>query len=383
MRARSIQPSVSSWRRLGAALLLSAAAALGVSACGGDNDPGAQDVLNTAFSKSVKSADLALEAQLKLRGGSAGPGLLRITARGPYRDNPGKLPSVDLDLSVSPGSGGQSISTGFLSTGDRAFVKFQDAFYEQPKAQVEQTNRALATRRGRRGSLKALGLDPRSWLRNAKKEGDEDVAGVKSTHVSGQLDVKKVLRDFNDVLRKSGGALGAAGGATPPRPLSDAEIGKVAQVVKNPSFDVYVGKDDKIVRRVAGRLEFEVPQRARANLRGLQGGSLQFSVQLSKVGGDQRIEAPANARPLSDLTKTLGGAGLGGITGGATGGAAPGATTTPSQPTAPPSGGSAAPPSGGAGSPTAEAFARYSKCLDKAKPSDRQALQRCAAELRK
>ena len=208
-------------RRLLATVLLLAVAAL--SACGGsDNDKSAQDLLDTAFKQSVKSADIVLDAQLKLSGGASGSGPVRVLAKGPYRVNKGKLPSVDLNLTVSPG-GGQSISTGFLSTGDRAFVKFQDAYYEQPRANVAKANESLASRAKQRGSLKSLGLDPRTWLRGAKQEGEEDVAGVKTTHVSGRLDVQNLMHDFNDLVRKSGGALGGSGAAVPkpsPTPTS-------------------------------------------------------------------------------------------------------------------------------------------------------------------
>jgi hypothetical protein len=357
-------------RRLLAAVLLLAVGAL--SACGGsDNDKSAQDLLNTAFKQSVKSADIALDAQLNLTGGSSGAGPVQVRAQGPYRANQGKLPSVDLNLTVSPG-GGQSISTGFLSTGDRAFVKFQDAYYEQPKANVDQANRTLATRTKQRGSLKALGLDPRTWLRGAKQEGEEDVAGVKTTHVSGRLDVNNLMHDFNDLIRKSGGALGGTGTVTP-KPLSESEIKQVADVVKDPHFDVYVGKSDNVIRRVSGRLQFSVPALAQSSLGGLKGGSLEFSVELSKVNGNQRIQAPANARPLSDLTNSLGAGALGAL-GGATGGT--GTQTTP------PSGGSSGGTTGGTTTPSADAFKRYARCLDKANPSDRQALQKCASLLR-
>jgi hypothetical protein len=327
-------------RVLGAVLLLAIAA---LSACGGsDNDKGAQDLLDTAFKKSLNSADIVLDAQLKLSGGASGSGPVRVLAKGPYRVNKGKLPSVDLNLTISPG-GGQAISTGFLSTGDRAFVKFQDAYYEQPKANVAQANNSLATRAKQRGSLKSLGLDPRTWLRGAKQEGEEDVAGVKTTHVSGRLDVQNLMHDFNDLVRKSGGALGGSGAAVP-KPLSDADIKQVSDVVKDPNFDVYIGKADNVIRRVAGQLQFDVPGGAQSALGGLKGGSLEFSVELSNVNGNQRIEAPANARPLSDLTKSLGGGALGGIT-------------------------------GGSGS-------SYKRCLDKANSSDRQALQKCASLLK-
>jgi hypothetical protein len=328
-------------RRILATVLLLAVAAL--SACGGsDNDKNAQDLLDTAFKKSLKSADIVLDAQLKLSGGASGSGPVRVLAKGPYRVNKGKLPSVDLNLTISPG-GGQAISTGFLSTGDRAFVKFQDAYYEQPRANVAKANDSLASRAKQRGSLKSLGLDPRTWLRGAKQEGEEDVAGVKTTHVSGRLDVKNLMHDFNDLIRKSGGALGGSG-TTVPKPLSDAEINQVADVVKDPNFDVYVGKTDKLIRRVSGRLQFDVPGTAESSLGGLKGGSLQFSVELSNVNGNQRIEAPSNARPLSDLTNSLGTGALGGISGGSA--------------------------------------SSYKRCLDKANSSDRQALQKCARLLK-
>ena len=78
-----------------------------------------------------------------------------------------------------------------------------------------------------------------------------------------------------------------------------------------------MGKQDDIIRRVSGRVEFEIPKRSRAGLGGLDGGSIVFSVEFRDVNGDQEIEAPANARPLSDLTDSLGAGGLpGGLGGG-------------------------------------------------------------------
>jgi hypothetical protein len=113
---------------------------------------------------------------------------------------------------------------------------------------------------------------------------------------------------------------------------------------------------------VSGRVEFEIPKRSRAGLGGLDGGSIVFSVELRDVNGDQEIEAPAKARPLSDLTDSLG---AGGLLGG--GGEEPQAPGPPDMP----SGGS-----GGTDDP--EAFRRYAECLDRARPEDTEELQRCA-----
>jgi hypothetical protein len=83
------------------------------------------------------------------------------------------------------------------------------------------------------------------------------------------------------------------------------------------------------------------------------------------VNGDQEIEAPANARPLSALTESLG-----------SGGAIPGLGGGSDNP-APES------PSNGDTSPEAQEFQEYAECLDKARPEDTEALQGCAELLQR
>jgi hypothetical protein len=98
-----------------------------------------------------------------------------------------------------------------------------------------------------------------------------------------------------------------------------------------------------------------VPKEDRDSVGGIEGGSLSFTIELSKVNGDQKIVAPAKARPLSELTQSLGTTALGG------GGS--GSSTTP-----------APSPS----SPGSSDYKRYADCLDRADPHDTDALQRCA-----
>ena len=126
---------------------------------------------------------------------------------------------------------------------------------------------------------------------------------MQTCHISGTLEVTKVVANINQFVKRSAAALGGATGQQAPEPLSAKDIRQISEVVKNPSFDVYVGEDDDILRRVSGRLGI---RRARGRLRtslGLKGGSLEFSVEFSDANGDQSIEAPANARPLSALTR--------------------------------------------------------------------------------
>lgn len=356
-------------RPLGTVLLVVAVLA----GCGGGDDrESVEDLLDKAFRQSIRSADLDVEATLELKGEGAGDPI-NLQASGPFRSNEGKLPSVDLTLRLGTGGGGQTIETGFLSTGDRAFVKFQDVYYEQPRAEVRRANRALAENRGKReSSLSALGLDPRSWMSEAKDEGDEKVAGVETRHVSGTLDVAHMMSDLNKLVERGGSALGGATGQQAPEPLTDAEIRRIAEVVRDPTFDVYVGKEDDTIRRVSARIEADVPEEDRDGLNGLAGGTLAFSIEFEDVNGDQEIEAPSSARPLSDLTRSLGSGALEGLTPvepPEDGGSNQGGEPDPDRP-------------GGGQSPDAEDFRRYADCLDQARPEDTEALQRCAELLR-
>ncbi len=366
-------------------------ATVALASCGGDEDrDDVEGLLDTAFSGGIESADLKLDAELRLEGSPSLERPLRLQASGPFRSNDDMLPSADIELKIGTDGGGQTITTGLLTTGDRAFVKFQDVYYEQPPAQVRRANQALRRNRSRDSSLSELGLDPRGWLADAQDEGDADVAGVETNHISGVLDVESVLRDFNRFARRSGAAVEGATGGAPPEPLTGAQIAGISESVKNPSFDVYVGKADGLIRRVSGRIEFEVPANTRERLGSIESGALEFSLELADVNGDQEIEAPAKARPLSALTRSLGGASVleslgSGI--GAGGGSDDSlGESTPE--IVPPNNGDG---DGGGGqlppesttTPEAEDFKEYAECLDDARPEDTEALQRCSELLQR
>jgi hypothetical protein len=353
-------------------LLLVLFAAVALNSCASDDEPlDAQSILDRGFTTGMRSADLAIEAELELKGSSSFGDPVRIQAKGPYISAKDRLPSADIELEVGSEGNGQTVSTGLLTTGHRAFLKFQDVYYEQPPAQVRRTNRLLRERRGSQGSLSELGLDPRGWISDARNEGEADVAGVETMHVSGSVDMRRLMRDLNSFLRRSASALGGATGAKP-APLTPVQVSAIADAVENPSFDVYVGKKDGIIRRVSGRIDFEVPKVKRAGLGGIDSGSIRFSVEFTDVNGDQKVEAPAGARPLSALTRSLGGGSL--LEGLAGDRQAPSPTNPPPETPVPGSNDDA--------SPGTDDFKAYSDCLDEARPEDTEALQRCADLLR-
>ena len=375
--------SRTSLRRLLAPFLLpmgALACASVVGSCGGGdgNQDDVESLLDRAFRQPIERADLKIDGQLTVDGLRGLERPVRLEARGPYIGG-GRVPELDVDINLGAQGAGQTVQFGLLRTAERAFVKFGGEFYEQPRAEVLRANRDLAAPDARRaGSLAELGLRPRTWVVDAREEGDEKVAGVTTRHVSGRLDVRVLLRDLNRLVRRSASAVGGSA-ADAPAPFSTSQLDEIAAMVRNPSFDVYVGREDDVIRRLSAQLEVRVPEEDRPRIAGIEGGALRFAIEFSDVDGDQVVEAPARARRIADLTRQLGGLGaLGGIEalgGGAGGGGdSPRARTTPEDPA---TGGSSSDESEGV-----EAFRRYSECLDRAPPEDTAALSRCAELLR-
>jgi len=331
---------------------------------GGGDDRDATTLLDRAFDEPVPSADVDLDVQLDIEGLAGFEDPLRLGATGPYVRAERSLPRLDLDVALEAQGAGQAIEAGLLSTGDRVFLKFGGTFYEQPADEVAETNRQLARGDDKRtGSLSELGLDARQWIVDAEVEGEEEIGGVATRHVAGTLDVEAALTDLNGLVKRSASALGEAGKAA--RPLGREEIERLAQAVDDPTFDVYVGKDDDIVRRVSLRIDVDVPEEERKDVGGITGASIRLTAQLNDVGGDQRVEAPDSARPLSELTSQIGN--LDALTGGGLLGEDAATSTTPD-----------AESDDGAG---LDDFERYGECLDAADPNDSAAIASCRALL--
>ena len=332
-----------------AALVLVAAL---VSACGGGSSTDVQSTVDKAFSTPIKTARIDLEASLTLDGVKQLNGPVKLSVQGPYESGGSQtIPKADWDVAAS--ASGQNFSAGFISTGDNAWVGFQGQNYEVGKQAVAQVNQQIkqAAGQNKQQGLSEFGIDPRSWLKDAKDEGDQKVAGAETKHVSAALDVGKFLDDLNRLVQKTGGTARIT--ASQRKQLEDS--------VKDPRFDVYVGKDDNVIRRLSADLSFTIPSDKQAQVGGLKSGTLSFSIEFANVGKQQTITAPANAKPLSELTTQLGG--LGGVLGGS---------------------GSSGSGSSGSGSsgPSTQALEKYSQCLRKANPSKPAELQKCAALLK-
>jgi hypothetical protein len=231
---------------------------------------------------------------------------------------------------VSVSGGGQTFTGKLLSTGDNAFVGFSGQNYEVGTQAVRQFEQQLAasTSQSQSKTLKQLGIDPQSWLKDPKTAGDEDVAGTKTTKITGKIDVGKFVADLNSATGKASGAMGRSA----PQKLSAAQIKKFTDAVKDPKFEVFVAKGDKTIRKITASLDFTVPKAQQTQTQGVTGGSITFSIQFSNVGQPAQVTAPTGTKPITELVQQIKNlTGSGSSSSGSNGGGSAGSGATPDQ----------------------------------------------------
>jgi hypothetical protein len=343
------------------ALLLIAAtalAALALAACGGDDggDEDPKEVLDATFNNDQQVDSGVIDLTFDLAAEGEQPGEMSATLTGPFQDQEGGFSQFDVDAEVSFSSeqGDFSGSGGLVSTGDRAFVNFQGTDYEVPAQAFQQFARTFTQlqQQNEEQADQAEGtqqlIDSFGELSN---EGNEDVDGTETTHISGDLDIAKFTDSIRTQLSEQQGT-----NAVPQAQLEQLQtsLDQLTESVKSASLDVYSGTDDDILRKLD--LSFEVESGEGDTL------TADFSLSLSDVNQPQEIAGPGSAQPLSELLQqfnidpsSLGqlGTALGGSTAGA-----------------PQAGGSAEPPS-------SDATQAYLECLQTATTSE--ALQECSS----
>lgn len=270
-----------------------------LAACGGDDggSADARDLLDRAFSTPIESGRLDVAAEVQVDGVERLDDPIRLQLRGPFAGATGQgIPRLDWDVSFS--GAGLSLSGGLVVTADNAFVEFQGTDYEVGEERFAGFEERLE-RDGRERTLADLGIDASDWVEEPEVEGDEEVAGAETTKVAGTVDVLAVVDDLAEAAEKTGGDAA-------PLELTDEQREQLEDVVEDAAVEVFVAKDDGTLRRLSLDVEFEVPEDQREDVGGAEGGSASLDVTLAGVGQEQPIQAPEDAKPLSELLSRFG-----------------------------------------------------------------------------
>lgn len=266
-----------------------------LSACGSEetqNSADARELLSRAFATPVESGRMSAVAEIDIDGVALLDNGLKLTMSGPFTRE-----AADLDVSV--GGFGPGLSGGLTFTEDNVWITVAGRAYELGEdAFSDLMGQTGAHRKDGDGALtlESLGIDLEEWLTGATVEGDDEVGGAAVTKITAEVDAARVLDDVGGLMEKH---------EAEKAPSAD-DVEKLSEFLEDANVEIYVGKADDVVRRAVIELEFEVPEDRRADLAGAEGGAISFDVTLSDVGEPQRIEPPADARPLDDLLGQFG-----------------------------------------------------------------------------
>jgi hypothetical protein len=339
-------------------------------------------VIESATFEGIESGEVDLSLNAKSEGEKGGE--LKVDLSGPFQSNGRQsLPELSLAAKVNGEAEGEKIDFdgGITVLNDRAYIAYKGKNYEidpttfgfiksgfeeaeQQGAQESTGGEATACQKA------ATSLDLGEFVDNLENEGSEEVEGVETTKLSGDLNPKKAVEAVIKLSETPAcsSELKAAG----PLPLGELkkQEGELTDAVKKAHVDVYVGESDHIVRKVDAELEIEPKGKG-------EKVELELELTLGKVNEKQTIKAPAGAESIEKLFGELGvnplellgavegggsGAGLGGLLEGLTGG----------------SGGSS---SGGGSSseglPSVGASKEFSECLAEAESA--ADVQKCAS----
>lgn len=275
--------------------------ALALAACGDDSgseSTGAKRLLEQTFATTataLRSGRLDVNAKLEPEGLLALGGPITLKASGPFVVSQASgLPSFDLDAEAR--IAGRRLRAGAISDGKRAYLELDGDHYVVDDELSDRLRSGAAA-----AATASLGIDPRRWISDAREDGSEQVGGVDTARIVGAIDVPRLLADLQT----------GAGGAAPPPGRGSAEQRKrIAAAVKSAEVEVWSGKQDKIVRQLLVRVQFDFPARTKPPIAGLDKGQIELRSRIDDVNGvTATITAPARSRPFSELPDS----GVGGL----------------------------------------------------------------------
>jgi hypothetical protein len=272
-------------------------------ACGSTEDNGGSAAARTLISQTFGDSATAIERgnvvarlQLEPEGFLALGGPIVLDVSGPF--SVGDSGSPKLDLAFVATLAGEHYKGAIISTGRKGFLKLDSQSYSLDGGFGSKAHEA-ANKAKTSGLKESLGIDPSTWISNPQSKGEEQVSGVETQRIGGDVDVAKLLADIAGLLDRAGGSSSSKDGGF----LTPKLRKQIADGVKSAKVDVWTGAQDKILRQIAVAIKFEFPAGEKPPIAGLDAGKINLKLRLDDVNGAAvTVAEPTHTRPLSDLT---------------------------------------------------------------------------------
>jgi hypothetical protein len=266
-------------------------AAIALAGCGGGgSEDEARDLIDRGFSTDVRSGVFSADMEFQLTGLAALAGPLRLTMEGEFEGGSSTtLPEMDFEVRAT--GMGQDFAGRLVMTRENAWVEYEGTTYEAGGALWADLLETIEMQADEPMTLAELGVHPRRWLEDLETDGEEEVAGVDTTKVTGTLDLSVMLRELNRL---------PPGGSLPPRTLRQVE-----RAFEEVSFEAWIGDDD-IWRRITVETRFEIPEELRDSAEGISGGRLSLDMGLEDPNEPVEVEGLGDGRPVDELLRRFG-----------------------------------------------------------------------------
>ncbi len=253
----------------------------------------------------INSGVITLGVKVVPTGSSTVTQPLEFSFSGPFTSTGGKLPESDFTINVS--AQGQHGSLQVISAGGKGYITVSGQSYRMPAASfknLESGFGSLASSGGSStstsgsGAFRKLGIQPLDWLSNPQIVGNSTVNGVATTQVHASVDTSAMLHDVSKLLGKTS-SLGVSGTSSLPQSLSASTQKRIADALGSPSFDVWTGKSDKILRKLTVSATVPVTGQERTLLGGMTSAAFTLDFEYSDLNQPQTINAPTSVKPYS------------------------------------------------------------------------------------
>ena len=232
-------------------------------------------LLDSTAAHPVRSADLQGQAKVTLDDSSMLSQPVTLRAEGPYVSGGGeRIPSFDWKFNVKVL--GFAVGGKVVSTGENVFISPFGDNYQVGRDVIAAINEQVAATSTPAGELFGA----------TRNEGDEEVNGVETQHVSAEIEGKKV----SEALRPLRDALGLTHFPAP--------VGRIG---------AWIGVSDRMVHKFTLDADFGLAPEDRPRLGGARGGNLQLEVVLDEINEPQSVHIPGGGgyKPIRDLLLTL------------------------------------------------------------------------------
>lgn len=296
---------------LGAVTLASCGSSDSGSAGGAGDGPGArraaaEKLIAQAIAPNPKARSARIDATIdvEIKGVPRFAGTTEVTAGGVY-DLPDGAEVPDLDVDVGLVLDDHAIGGALVLADSAGFVKLGNTGYRLPAAIAQKiVAPAPAARNGLTKTAAMFSINPQDWQRDAQLVGEQDVAGESTQHITAEI---RPDRFFGDIARLTRlltllRVTQAVGLPTALGPKVRAALVRSVTVARG---EVWIGTEDKVLRKATLEGRIEVAPRDRKLLGGVTGATLEAVVTVSEVGEPHAVSAPRQLGSYSALQLSL------------------------------------------------------------------------------